>query len=51
LLARRVGLDFREATDALMEIERRIFAVVERGARRLQQERPGTSKVNEQDGE
>lgn len=39
LLARRAHLDLREATDALMEIERRIFAVVERGARILTQSR------------
>lgn len=39
LLARRARLDLREATDTLMEIERRLFAVVERGARLLEQER------------
>lgn len=44
LLSRRVRLDLREATDALMEIERRLFAVVRRGARLLDQEQLGSSK-------
>lgn len=37
LLSRRERLDLRVATDALMEIERRIAAVVERGANALRE--------------
>ena len=44
LLVRRARLDLREATDALMEIERRLFVVVERGAHLLEQERLASSK-------
>ena len=51
LLAKRARLDLREATDAVMEIERRIFAVVERGTRRLEQGWSPTSKAAEPDGE
>ncbi len=39
LLTRRSGVDFRVATDALMEIERRIFKVVERGSKILERQR------------
>ncbi|UUZ73313.1 hypothetical protein LP415_08515 [Polaromonas sp. P1(28)-8] len=39
LLARRAHLDLREATDTLMEIEKRVFAVVERGVRLLSEQR------------
>lgn len=35
LLARRAHVDLRDATDALIEIEKRIVAVVERGAKLL----------------
>lgn len=43
LLARRARLDFRVATDALIEIERRIFAVVARGTNILEQKRLASS--------
>ena len=36
LLARAARLDLREATDTLMEVERRISAVIERGAKALE---------------
>jgi hypothetical protein len=39
LLSRRARLDLREATDTLMEIEKRVFSVVERGARVLSEQR------------
>lgn len=38
LLSRRAQLDLREATDALMEMERRVFAVVERGSKILSEQ-------------
>ena len=41
LVSRRAKLDLREATDALMEIERRVFAVVERGAKILSERQDG----------
>lgn len=44
LLSRAAQIDLREATDALMEIEKRIFAVVERGAKLLhEKQRSGTA--------
>lgn len=39
LLVRRANVDFREATDCLMQIEKGIFGVVERGSRLLEQKR------------
>lgn len=47
LLVRGARLDLREATDALMEIERRIFAVVECGARMLEHKRLTGSAATE----
>ena len=46
LLARRAQLDLREATDALMEIEKRVFAVVQRGAKLLNEQRGGHPSSN-----
>src|SRR5882724_3034884 len=46
LLARRAHLDLRDATDALMEIEKRIFAVVERGAKIITEQRRTASKTD-----
>lgn len=43
LLSRRAQLDLREATDALMEIEKRVFAVIERGAKIISEQRGGQS--------
>lgn len=44
LLTRRASVDFRDATDALVEIERRIFKVVERGSKILDRQRAVDSK-------
>ncbi len=39
LLSRRARIDFREATDCLMEVEKRVFAAIERGAKILSERR------------
>lgn len=46
LLSRRAQLDLREATDALMEIEKRVFAVIERGAKIVSEQQSGQSLSN-----
>jgi hypothetical protein len=51
LVARRAGIDLREATDGVMKIERRIFGVVERGARLLEQQRAASSPIADRSGE
>lgn len=46
LLARRAQLDLRKATDSLMEIEGRVFAVVKRGMKVLDEQRDANGKAD-----